>query len=79
MSLNLRRTVPQCNVTHRTARARRSGIIVAVGFPGPLKARRVMKGVHDMVLKGFSYAMIGAFLGGLAMTVTGSAGVLMGF
>ena len=37
-----------------------------------------MKGVHDMVLKGFSYAMIGAFLGGLAMTVVGSAGVLMG-
>ena len=31
-----------------------------------------------MVLKGFSYAMIGAFLGGLAMTVVGSAGVLMG-
>ncbi|MET3413120.1 hypothetical protein ABIC30_004307 [Methylobacterium sp. 1030] len=37
-----------------------------------------MKGVHDMVLKGFSYAMIGAFLGGLAMTVAGSASVLMG-
>ncbi|SFF08260.1 hypothetical protein SAMN02799627_05216, partial [Methylobacterium sp. 13MFTsu3.1M2] len=44
-----------------------------------LRTRRLMKGVHDMVLKGFSYAMIGAFLGGLAMTVTGSAGVLMGF
>ncbi|KZC00940.1 hypothetical protein ABID82_005883 [Methylobacterium sp. PvP062] len=38
-----------------------------------------MRGVHDRVLKGFSYAMIGAFLGGLAMTVSGSAGVLMGF
>ncbi|GEN01567.1 hypothetical protein MRA01_61060 [Methylobacterium radiotolerans] len=43
------------------------------------ETRCSMKGVHDMVLKGFSYAMIGAFLGGLAMTVTGSAGVLMGF
>ena len=29
-----------------------------------------------MVLKGFSYAMLGA--GGLAMTVAGSAGVLFG-
>ena len=38
-----------------------------------------MRGVHDRVLKGFSYAMIGAFLSGLAMTVSGSAGVLMGF
>ena len=32
-----------------------------------------------MLRQAFSYAMIGAFLGGLAMTVTGSAGVLMGF
>lgn len=31
-----------------------------------------------MILKGFSYAMIGAFVGGLAMTVAGSADVLMG-
>ena len=38
-----------------------------------------MRGVHDRVLKGFSYAMIGAFLSDLAMTVSGSAGVLMGF
>ncbi|MET3410283.1 hypothetical protein ABIC30_001442 [Methylobacterium sp. 1030] len=30
------------------------------------------------MLKAFSYAMIGAFLGGLMMTVVGSAGVLMG-
>jgi hypothetical protein len=37
-----------------------------------------MKGVHDMVLKGFSYAMIGAFLSGIAMTIAGSASVLMG-
>jgi hypothetical protein len=37
-----------------------------------------MQGVFDMVLKGFSYAMIGAFVGGLAMTIAGSAGVLMG-
>lgn len=42
------------------------------------EARRTMKGVHAMVLKGFSYAMIGAFAGGLAMTVAGSAGVLFG-
>lgn len=31
-----------------------------------------------MALKGFSYAMIGAFVCGLAMTVAGSAGVLLG-
>lgn len=31
-----------------------------------------------MVLKAFSYVMIGAFAGGLAMTVAGSAGVLLG-
>jgi len=43
------------------------------------ETRGSMRGVHDMVLKGFSYAMIGAFLSGLAMTVGGSAGVLMGF
>jgi len=30
------------------------------------------------MLKAFSYAMICAFLGGLMMTVVGSAGVLMG-
>jgi len=41
-------------------------------------ARPTKKGVHDMVLKAFSYVMIGAFAGGLAMTVAGSAGVLLG-
>ncbi|GJD36105.1 hypothetical protein QO012_004128 [Methylobacterium aerolatum] len=30
-----------------------------------------------MILKGFSYAMIGAFVGGLAMTVAGSANLLL--
>lgn len=43
-----------------------------------LKGCRARNGVHDMVLKGFSYAMIGAFVTGLAMTVAGSAGVLFG-
>ncbi len=38
----------------------------------------MMTGVRNMVLKGFSYAMIGAFAGGIAMTIAGSAGVLMG-
>jgi hypothetical protein len=31
-----------------------------------------------MMLKGFSYAMIGAFVAGLVMTIAGSADVLMG-
>ena len=31
-----------------------------------------------MVLRGFSYAMIGAFICGLAMTVVGSASALLG-
>lgn len=31
-----------------------------------------------MILKGFSYAMIGALACGLVMTFLGSAGVLMG-
>lgn len=31
-----------------------------------------------MMLKVFSYTMAGVFLGGLAMTIIGSAGVLMG-
>lgn len=30
-----------------------------------------------MVLKGFSYAMIGAFAGGLIWTIVGSASVLL--
>ena len=30
-----------------------------------------------MKLKVFSYAMIGAFMGGLAITIIGAAGVLM--
>ena len=38
----------------------------------------MMTGVRNMVLKGFSYAMIGAFAGGIAMTIAGSASVLMG-
>ena len=38
----------------------------------------MMTGVRNMVLKGFSYAMICAFAGGIAMTIAGSAGVLMG-
>jgi ABC-type microcin C transport system permease subunit YejE len=42
------------------------------------QARRMMTGMRNMVLKGFSYAMIGAFAGGIAMTIVGSAGVLMG-
>lgn len=31
-----------------------------------------------MQLRLFSYAMIAVFLGGIAMTIAGSAGVLMG-
>ncbi len=31
-----------------------------------------------MVLKGFSYAMIGAFAGGLILTILGSAGMFPG-
>ena len=31
-----------------------------------------------MILKSFSYAMIGAFVGGLAMTLAGSANLLLG-
>ncbi len=31
-----------------------------------------------MVLKGFSYAMIGAFAGGLIWTIIGSASAFMG-
>jgi hypothetical protein len=31
-----------------------------------------------LLLKGFSYAMIGAFVVGIAVTIAGSAGLLMG-
>jgi len=71
--------VPQRSVPHRTAQTR------AVGH---LPIRRLCMGWHtasrrteelpNMALKIFSYAMIGAFVGGLAMTVAGSASVLMG-
>ena len=37
-----------------------------------------MEKLPDMALKIFSYAMIGVFLGGLAMTIAGSAEVLFG-
>lgn len=40
--------------------------------------RSFWPGSATMALKGFSYAMIGAFVCGLAMTVAGSAGVLLG-
>ncbi|GJE15768.1 hypothetical protein AIGOOFII_0468 [Methylobacterium marchantiae] len=32
----------------------------------------------DMVLKGFSYAMIGVFTGGLVLTIIGSANAFLG-
>ena len=67
----------QRDSSHRTHEADPASSLQA-RLSGPNEVYRLMKGVHDMVLKGFSYAMIGAFLGGLAMTVVGSAGVLMG-
>ena len=71
--------VPRCSVTRRTARTRlgRHHACSSVSAAS-LQVGGTKKGEHDMVLKGFSYAMIGAFAGGLAMTVFGSAGVLMG-
>ena len=71
--------VPQRGVTHRTARTAAIRHRHCTGFwVAFLKGCRARNGVHDMVLKGFSYAMIGAFVTGLAMTVAGSAGVLFG-
>ena len=40
--------------------------------PAPRHTRTI-----PVILKGFSYAMIGAFVGGLAMTVAGSANLLL--
>lgn len=56
----------------------RSGISLADEFGGPTPDPRRQQRSATMVLKGFSYAMIGAFMCGLAMTVAGSAGVLLG-
>jgi hypothetical protein len=71
--------VPRSSVSRRTARPRPIRHLHCRRFQvASFDGHRGVNGVHDMVLKGFSYAMIGAFLGGLAMTVAGSAGVLMG-
>lgn len=66
-------------MTHRTARVRAIRHQHCRSFPRASQpARRLMTGMRNMVLKGFSYAMIGAFAGGIAMTIAGSASVLMG-
>lgn len=58
--------------------AARSGISLADEFGGLTPDPRRQQRSATMALKGFSYAMIGAFVCGLAMTVAGSAGVLLG-
>jgi hypothetical protein len=70
--------VPQRSVIPRTARARMIAHPPGTMFHGSATARQSGKGVRNMLLKGFSYAMIGAFAVGLAVTALGSAGILIG-
>ncbi len=78
-SLNVRQIVPRCNVPPRTAQNPAIGHLTLGRLRrGWHTASRRTEELLSMALKIFSYAMIGAFVGGLAMTVIGSAGVLMG-